>query len=116
MSEQFLDFLQQVRWDFDKPLIINSGYRSPRHPIEARKPKPGAHTTGLAADIKPGGNTTTRFYELLAVVLKVAEKRGHRLGLGIAGMGIITQRFIHIDISPPRLNAPRPALWSYGLR
>ena len=34
------------------PLTINSGYRSPRHSIEAAKEKPGTHTTGKVADVK----------------------------------------------------------------
>ena len=34
------------------PFVITSGYRSPQHPIEAKKDVPGTHAQGIAADIK----------------------------------------------------------------
>jgi DNA-binding NarL/FixJ family response regulator len=35
---------------------ITSGYRCPKHPIEAKKAAPGAHSTGLACDIGVSGS------------------------------------------------------------
>jgi hypothetical protein len=35
------------------PLKVNSAYRCPEHPAAARKPMPGFHARGLAADLVP---------------------------------------------------------------
>ena len=35
--------------------VVTSTYRSPRHPIERRKPRPGAHARGQAIDIRTRG-------------------------------------------------------------
>jgi len=35
------------------PSKVSSACRCPKHPVEARKPKPGFHTKSLAADLVP---------------------------------------------------------------
>ena len=52
-TAQMLYLLEYLRKDV--PLRINSGYRCPNHPIEARKSYPGAHSDGLAVDIGVSG-------------------------------------------------------------
>ena len=46
--------LDELRSAVGRPLYVTSGYRSPRHSIEAKKAKPGTHAQGIAADIAVG--------------------------------------------------------------
>ena len=55
MSSVFLDRLEALREEYGKPIRISSGYRDPRHSIEASKSAPGVHTRGLACDIACDG-------------------------------------------------------------
>ena len=66
ISHELIDKLQLLRDKVGFPLIINSGYRSKEHPIEAAKEKPGIHAEGLAVDVKvaaadPAENPTIGF-------------------------------------------------------
>ena len=45
-----LKILNAIRKEFG-PMPVTSGYRCPEHPIEARKDRVGAHTTGKAVDL-----------------------------------------------------------------
>ena len=51
MNAKFMEKLTALRAEWNKPMVVNSAYRCTRHPIEARKAKPGAHATGRAVDI-----------------------------------------------------------------
>lgn len=73
----------------DQPIIINSWYRSPSHPIEKAKDKPGAHTTGQAADIRCDG--------VLARQITEAALSMEFGGIGIKQHGPRAGRFIHLD-------------------
>lgn len=99
MQVRFMGKLQALRTEYAKPMVITSGYRSPRHSIERRKAKPGAHASGLACDIAVGAGQDV--YDLLALAL------AH----GFTGIGVSQKtgmaRFLHIDI------LPRSAVWSY---
>ena len=98
MDEDFLARLQTLRTEFGKPMVITSGYRSPRHSIERRKAAPGPHTTGKACDVALGGAAA---YELISIALR----------LGFTGIGVSQKaggpRFIHLD------TMTRTAFWSY---
>ena len=98
MDEDFLARLQILREEFGKPMAITSGYRSPRHSIEAKKLSPGPHAHGKACDIAVGGEAA---YELISIALR----------LGFTGIGVSQKspnnRFIHLD------TMPRSAVWSY---
>ena len=103
MSPEFMDKLTSLRADWGQPMAITSGYRCPNHPIEAKKAKPGTHSSGRAADIAIRGEDA---YKLLIVAL------GH----GFTGVGINQKggsRFIHIDDLTAEEGWPRPTLWSY---
>jgi len=100
MQEHFMDALQELRTIYAKPMPITSGYRSPEHPIEARKNKPGTHATGLAADIACSGQDA---YDILQIAFE----------LGFSGIGVQQKgsgRFIHLDMWE---DGPRPNVWSY---
>lgn len=96
-----LDRLQAMRTEYGRPMRITSGYRCPRHPVEASKTVPGAHALGLAADIAAEGAEAHR-------VLALAFKHGFT-GIGVQQKG--PARFIHVDVRSGEL--PTPAVWSY---
>ena len=68
VDKDFLDRLQALRTKLGFPLIITSGYRSETHPVEAKKKKLGAHTTGKAVDIKISGH---RAFELVSACVSL---------------------------------------------
>jgi uncharacterized protein YcbK (DUF882 family) len=79
---------------------ITSGYRCAKHPVEAKKPEPGVHSQGIAADIGVRGSDA---YDLVEIALR----------FGFTGIGINQKgdsRFIHLDIST---DENRPTIWSY---
>lgn len=91
MKKEFMDKLQELRSKVGIPLVITSGYRSIKHPIEAKKPKGGQHTKGSACDIKCHSNTA---YKIVKVALEVGFT-----GIGINQKGA-TGRFVHLDLRP----------------
>ena len=96
-----MDKLQELRTAYGKPMRITSGYRCPKHPVEASKSVPGAHALGLAADIGVQGAEAHK-------VLELALKHGFS-GIGVQQKG--SGRFIHVDVATTEL--PRPTVWSY---
>lgn len=103
MQAEFMALLQRLRVAYGKPMVVSSGYRSPRHPIEARKAVPGAHASGYACDIAVQGGDA---YEVLRIALS----------LGFTGIGVQQKgggRFIHLDTQPASARVPRPTVWSY---
>jgi len=103
VQDDLIDRLQRIRTRLKMPLRVTSGYRCPDHPIEAAKSKPGAHTTGLAADI--GIDRGEAFLFLSAAL----DENFTGIGVNQKGEG----RFIHVDLIPNRVNSPRPTIWSY---
>jgi uncharacterized protein YcbK (DUF882 family) len=109
VDESFMDKLQLLRSDLDRPLTITSGYRDVTHPIEAAKIKSGkpggAHITGKAVDIACDR-------ELAYEVLARATKYGFT-GIGIKQKG--DGRFLHLDTisDEDNFHVPRPTIWSY---
>ena len=89
----FLKELQKLRDAYGKPMIITSGYRSPKHSIESKKSSPGYHSKG-AVDVAVSGEDAIQ-------LLKTA------LNLGWTGIGINTPSFIHLD------RRPIPTIWKY---
>ena len=100
---ELLEVLQSVRTAFGKPMKITSGYRCEKHPIEARKKKPGSHNSGAAVDI---GCTGRDAYDLLRLL--AADERVK--GIGVNQKGRHSSRFLHADLIS---QSPRPNIWSY---
>ena len=100
MDPRFMARLQHLRSAYKRPMKITSGYRCAKHPVEAKKPMPGVHSQGIAADIGVRGS------EAFAL-LEMAFKFGFT-GIGINQKG--DSRFIHLDIST---DDNRPTIWSY---
>jgi uncharacterized protein YcbK (DUF882 family) len=102
MDPGFMARLQRLRLAFGRPMVVSSGFRHFTHPIEARKPRPGAHSTGRAVDIAVQGADAR---ELLALAID----HGFT-GLGVQQKG--AGRFIHLD-DLGGSEWPRPTIWSY---
>ena len=84
-QQKAVDALQAIRSEYGKPLTITSAYRCERHPVEAKKQKPGTHNQGVAFDIAiPWGHER-------GVLTDLAIKHGFK-GLGFANS------FLHIDM------------------
>jgi len=103
MQPFFLERLQQLRDRCGFPFVINSGYRSPHHPIEAAKNTPGSHAHGIAADVScTDGGKAFRIVQ-------------NAVMLGFTGIGVSQSLkegrvFIHLDLEE---SYKRPNLWSY---
>jgi len=95
IKPDFIETLDQLREDCGFPFVISSGYRSPKHPLEAVKKTPGTHTQGIAADIAVSGGVQRR-----VLVEKALE-------LGFNGIGV-AKTFVHVDI-----RTTTPVIWTY---
>lgn len=96
MQHEFILKLDELRAACGFPFIITSGYRSPKHSIEARKPNGGGkHTDGIAADI-----LTRNAGERWMLI-------NHAVKMGFTGLGI-AKTFIHVDT-----RATDPVSWVY---
>ena len=95
MQDEFIHALDSLREACGFSFTITSGYRSPKHSIEAKKAAPGMHSKGIAADIRVSGGAQ-RF--LLA-------KKAFELGF--SGIGV-AKTFVHVDT-----RNTVPVLWIY---
>lgn len=84
IDRAFVDRLDNLRHRCGFPFKISSGYRSPEHPVEAKKSSPGTHAQGIAADILVFGGDQRR---------KVVEEA---IKLGFNGIGVANE-FVHVD-------------------
>lgn len=97
MDRDFLDLLDIARNRFEKPMHINSGFRTPAHNESVGGTEKSSHLKGLAADIACN-NSVDRFY-LIDIFLDLGVNR-----IGIA------DTFIHIDVDPDK--SPN-VIWTY---
>jgi zinc D-Ala-D-Ala carboxypeptidase len=104
MDDGFMSWLQAIRTVWGRPMTITSGYRCPKHPVEAKKARPGAHASGKAVDIAVANGQEAHALVKLAMAMDV---------LGLAIKLSDGQRFIHLDMMDSRAEAPRPACWEY---
>lgn len=95
MDEEFLLKLDELRAVCGFPFIITSGYRSPKHSIEAAKASPGTHAQGIAADIRARNGAERH------IIVKNA------MAMGFNGIGV-AKSFIHVDV-----RTTTPVVWSY---
>jgi len=104
MDKDFMVRIEALREQLGFPFPVNSAYRCPEHPIEARKSSPGAHSTGHAIDIGVQG-------EKAHMLLDAALQAGFT-GIGVSQKGSLG-RFIHLDDLKDSSARPRPTVWSY---
>jgi len=100
MQHEFMTVLQAIRTEYGKPMRVTSGFRSTKHPIEARKLNSnGEHTQGMCADIACT-DSRMRF-----IIIQLALKHG------ITRIGI-AQSFIHLGLGGVGL--PDNVIWDYA--
>ena len=104
MDVQFMQVVEEMREELGFPFRVTSAYRSPEHPIEKKKTRPGTHTTGCAIDINVYGHQAHAF---IALALMKGIQR-----IGIAQKGPTSSRFIHIDDAQED-RFTKPTVWSY---
>ena len=87
VDSELVDYLQQIRNYFGKPVTINSGYRCNKHNKAVGGASLSYHTKGMAADIVVAGVAPIE-------VAKYAES------IGVLGIGLYEGadgNFVHID-------------------
>ena len=109
MDMDFMDILQNIREDMNRPLKISSGVRCAEHnSVVSSTGITGPHvprTDGTkASDILISGADALRLVD-------IARKHGIS-GVGISQRGEHAMRFIHIDTLSDDKH-PRPTMWSY---
>lgn len=97
IESQLWRLLDELREKCDFALPISSGYRSPYWDLAKGRSGRGAHTKGLAVDIKINNSYHMR------VVLSNA------LTMGFKGIGV-GKSFIHLDIMDRQYS---PLIWGY---
>lgn len=83
VDQKLVDYLQNIRNHFGKAVIINSGFRCPRHNRSVGGAVSSRHLTGMAADIRVKD-------------VKPKEVAMYAESLGIKGIGLY-ETFVHID-------------------
>ena len=109
MDMDFMDILQNIREDMNRPLKISSGVRCAKHnSIVSSTGSNGPHVPRKegtkASDILISGADALRFVD-------IARKHGIS-GVGISQRGPHAKRFIHIDTLSDDKH-PRPTMWPY---
>ena len=100
MDEKLLTMLDDLREAYGYPIKLTSTYRSPDHPIEAKKKAPGEHAYGAAVDIACVGGEAT--FKLVKAAIEV----------GFTRIGVSRKNnFVHVGIGYP--DAPPITLWTY---
>lgn len=100
MDPALLIMLDNLRESYGYPIKLTSTYRSPEHPIEAKKAKPGEHSHGAAVDIAcVGGEATFKLVKAAIIV-------------GFTRIGISRKKnFVHVGVGYE--GAPKMTIWTY---
>ena len=83
-------YVQLIRNEIGVPLVINSGYRSPKHNSKEGGVKNSYHVQGKAADLNPKVITPKQLYDVIIKLIK-----GGVIYNG--GVGLYDS-FVHYDI------------------
>lgn len=86
VAKELIVRLNAIRIRFGKPIIVNSGYRSPEHNAKVGGVKNSFHTQGLAADIRPED------LKDLPELQKIADELNPHGGVGFYNT------FVHVDV------------------
>lgn len=90
------ELLEAIRDEFNAPIVVNSGYRSPAHNKKVGGAPNSYHVKGQAADIRPRRHRDQeRFNSELGRLKIIANKKGH------GGVGFYPT-FVHVDLGPKR--------------
>ena len=99
LDDDMIKTIERIESILDRELLITSGYRSPNHPIEKAKSKPGEHSTGLAVDVACAN--PSQFYDLVEAAIEVGVKR-----IGISRKN----GFVHLGLDNSRSGR---TIWTY---
>lgn len=102
IDPHFLAWLEEVRKEYGRVMVINSGYRTPEHQEKLTGRRTGAHVDGVAVDVRVAGRDA---YDLLQKAMDYGVS-----GIGINQTGEWSQRYLHLDLWTGK---GRPAIWSY---
>lgn len=81
-----IEVLEEIRKHFDKPVIINSGYRTPWWNVRVGGAENSYHCKGMAADIRIKGVSTDEIAKYASEIMK---NQG----------GVIRYtNFVHVDV------------------
>ena len=83
--------LQVLRDNLEQPIVVNSGYRAPRHNRRVGGARNSYHLYGLAADIRIRGVQPSVIHEAI--------KSLERDGLMDVAELIVYKRFVHVAIN-----------------
>lgn len=87
VRDELLNLLNRIRREWGKPVIVNSGYRSPEYNATIPGAVPNSyHTKGAAADIRPDDPSLISEFQDLCLELN---KDG--------GVGLY-DAFVHVDV------------------
>lgn len=99
MQHEFMEKLQKLRVAYGKSMRITSGFRSVKHPIEAKKTHSnGEHTQGYCADIYCDNGADRYILISLALANDIT-----RIG--------VAKNFLHLGIGGKGL--PNNVVWDY---
>ena len=106
MDPEFMNRLERVRHEYNKPMRLSSAYRSPEHNAKVSSTgTTGPHTTGRAVDVLVSGSDALDLIDC-AIFNGIT-------GIGISQKGPHDKRFVHLDDLPDAPGQPRPWVWSY---
>jgi uncharacterized protein YcbK (DUF882 family) len=88
LDSHLIEGLEVLRVLAGVPVVVNAGYRCPRHNQEVGGVPNSEHTRGLAADIRLPGLSLQQMYELATQVAQFAE----------GGIGVYDGDFLHVDV------------------
>lgn len=103
--EKLIQLLQFIRNAYDKPIIITSGYRCDKHPVEKAKLKPGEHNLGAAVDILCYGENALELIRL-AQINQIRR-------IGVNQKGNLNNRYIHLGIGDWVSTDYQAGIWTY---
>lgn len=87
VRDELLNLLNRIRREWGKPVLVNSGYRSPEYNATIKGAVPNSyHTKGMAADIRPDDPSLISEFQDLCLELN---KDG--------GVGLY-DGFVHVDV------------------
>lgn len=91
-AQKLAENLQALRDHLGKPILINSGYRSPQYNRKIGGATSSQHLLAKAADIRVTGMTSAQIYKEISAL--IAAGKMHNGGLGIYNS------FVHYDVRP----------------
>ena len=97
MQYVFVSKLDRIRARCGFPLLVNSGYRTPKHNARVGGVDSSAHTRGYAADIRAKSPRTRD-----KIVRSAIEEGIKRIGIGA--------NIVHLDADPL---LPQDVMWTY---